>query len=90
MVVDHGMVQRMEIISISKFKATCLARLDRVKRTRQPLLITRKGEPIAEVRPPPTARTSKGWLGALRSTGRINGDIVAPAVGEAEWEVLHR
>ena len=78
----------MDVISISKFKATCLARLDRVKRTRQPLLITRKGEPIAEVRPPSAVRTSKGWLGSLRSTGLITGDIVAPAAGEDEWDAL--
>ena len=80
----------MEILSISKFKATCLARLDRVKRTRQPLLITRKGEPIAEVRPPSAIRRSKGWLGSLRSTGLIKGDIVAPAAGEDEWEALEQ
>ena len=78
----------MDVISISKFKATCLARLDRVKRTRQPLLITRKGEPIAEVQPPSPVRTSKGWLGSLRSTGQINRDIVAPAAGEDEWDAL--
>lgn len=80
----------METISISKFKATCLARLDRVKRTRQPLLITRKGEPIAEVQPPSIGPTSKGWLGSLRSTGRITGDIVAPAGAADEWEALRR
>lgn len=90
MVVDHGMVYRMEIISISKFKATCLARLDRVKRTRQPLLITRKGEPIAEVQPPSPSHTAKRWLGSLAATGRIQGDIVAPAVAGDEWEALRQ
>lgn len=88
MVIDHSILIHMETISISKFKATCLARLDRVKRTRQPLLITRKGEPIAEVQPPSADRTSKGWLGSLRSTGRIKGDIVAPAAAGDEWEAL--
>ncbi len=78
----------MDSISISKFKATCLARLDTVKRTGRPLLITRRGEPIAEVTPPSPPRASAGWLGSLRSTGRIVGDIVSPATPAKEWDVL--
>ena len=78
----------MDTISISKFKATCLARLDKVKRTGQPLLITRRGEPVAEVSPPSPPKASPGWLGSLRSTGRIVGDIVSPATAAGDWEVL--
>jgi prevent-host-death family protein len=78
----------METISISKFKATCLARLDAVKRTGQPLLITRKGEPIAEVVPPSPPKKTSGWLGSLRATGRIVGDVVSPAAEEGAWEAL--
>ena len=37
----------METMPVSKFKATCLAVVQRVKRTERPLLITRFGEPIA-------------------------------------------
>ena len=78
----------MDTVSISKFKATCLARLDKVKRTGQPLLITRRGEPIAEVVSPSPAKAVSGWLGSLQSTGRIVGDIVAPATEAADWEAL--
>ena len=41
----------MDSIAISKFKAECLAILDRVNKTREPVLITRFGKPIAEVVP---------------------------------------
>ena len=37
----------MEEIQISKFKATCLAVLDRVGKTRKPVLVTRFGKPVA-------------------------------------------
>ena len=80
----------METVSISKFKATCLARLDKVKRTGQPLLITRKGEPIAEVKPPPPPQAARGWIGSLQSTGRILGDIVSPTAAGSEWEALRK
>jgi prevent-host-death family protein len=82
-------VPYMEEIAISKFKATCLAVLERVRRTRKPVLVTRFGVPIAEVVPPPTPGRSKGWLGALADTGRITGDLVAPAADEDDWEVLN-
>jgi prevent-host-death family protein len=78
----------METVPISKFKATCLALLEKVKRTGKPIRVTRRGEPIAEVVPPSTPALERGWLGSLASTGRIVGDIVAPASDEADWESL--
>jgi len=75
-----------ETISISEFKATCLARLERVRRTGRRLLITRRGEPIAEV-VPPTAPASEGrWLGSASGTGRILGDLIEPVVSPQDWE----
>lgn len=76
----------MEEIAISKFKATCLAVLERVRLTRQPVLVTRFGQPIAEVVPPGQPPRQKGWLGAMRGTGEIVGDVVAPATAASEWE----
>jgi prevent-host-death family protein len=75
-------------MAISKFKATCLAVLERVRRTRKPILITRFGEPVAEVVPPSPPSRRKGWLGAMRGTGTIKGDIVSPAAEESDWESL--
>lgn len=78
----------MEEIAISKFKATCLAVLERVRRTRKPVLVTRFGSPVAEVVPPSAPPRPERWLGALRSTGRIRGDIVGPAVDAKDWDAL--
>ncbi len=80
----------METVNISTFKATCLARLDRVKRTGRPLLVTRKGEPVAQINPPPPAQPKAGWLGSLQTTGRIVGDIVSPAATAQDWDVLRK
>jgi prevent-host-death family protein len=75
-----------ETISISEFKATCLARLERVRRTGRRLLVTRRGQPVAEIIPPSVAPRSAGWLGSASGTGRIAGDVIAPAVRADEWE----
>jgi prevent-host-death family protein len=78
----------MESIAISKFKATCLAVLERVRRTRKPVRITRFGEPVAEIVPPSPAAAAQDWIGSMSATGRIVGDIVSPVAGEGEWESL--
>ncbi len=75
-------------MAISKFKATCLAVLERVKRTGQPVLITRFGEPVAEVVPPGPRERPKGWIGSMESSGKILGDIVSPVLERSEWEAL--
>ncbi len=80
------MKEDAETVSISEFKATCLARLERVRRTGRRLLVTRRGTPVAEVVPPEVPRRSAGWLGSAAGTGRITGDLVAPAVEPDEWE----
>lgn len=73
-----AMLNAPETIAISQFKATCLAVLERVRATGQPVLVTKFGRPIAEV-VPPTAVPPASWLGALRDRGRIVGDLVPPS-----------
>jgi prevent-host-death family protein len=76
------MTDTTESIAISRFKATCLAVLERVRVTGQPVLITRFGEPVAEVIPPSPPRPAATWLGTLRGRGSIAGDITLPALPE--------
>jgi antitoxin (DNA-binding transcriptional repressor) of toxin-antitoxin stability system len=74
----------MQEIAISKFRATCLSVLEQVRKTRKPILVTRFGDPVAEIFPPPAVRP-KRWLGSMEGTGQIVGDIVAPAIDKDEW-----
>lgn len=87
MAIDHGINIVMDSMAISKFKATCLATLERVRKTGRPLRVTRFGKPIAEIRPPTPAPAARNWMGARRSTGRILGDIVSPTGELVTWEV---
>jgi prevent-host-death family protein len=66
----------MQEIAISKFKATCLAVMEDVRRTNKPILVTRFGKPVAEIVPPTAPR--KRVLGLMRDSGEIIGDIVGP------------
>ncbi len=66
-------------IAAAEFKAKCLALLDEVESTRQELVITKRGKPVAHVVPtPPKKKFPFGKLG-----GKAHGDIVH--FGEPEW-----
>ena len=78
----------MQEVAISEFKAKCLALLEQVRATKKPIRITRFGKPVAEVVPPTAVEDRKAWIGSMKDTMRITGDIVSPATDEDEWEVL--
>jgi antitoxin (DNA-binding transcriptional repressor) of toxin-antitoxin stability system len=78
----------VEAIAISKFKATCLAVMERVRATGRPVRVTRFGKAVVEIRPPEMETRGGGWLGAMAGTGRIVGDVVSPAGEASDWEVL--
>lgn len=78
----------MEEISISEFKAKCLAIIDRVHKTRKPVRITRFGQAVGELIPPSPVKEEGEWLGRMRGTAKIVGDIVSPAIDASDWEVL--
>jgi len=78
----------MEEIAISEFKAKCLAILDRVEKTKQPIRVTRRGKPVAEVVPPSPTESPANWFDSMVDAFDITGDIVSPATEESEWEAL--
>ena len=75
-------------VAISEFKAKCLALLEQVRRTRQPIRITRHGKPVAEVVPPLPVGDRSAWIGSMKGRMEILGDIISPASDEEEWEAL--
>jgi len=75
----------MEDIAISKFKATCLAVLEQVRKTGQPIQVSRFGQAIAEIYPPASLRAPRRF-GARVGSGVIVGDIVGPISDESEWD----
>jgi len=72
-------------ISISKFKATCLAEIEEVRRTGKRLRVTRFGVAVAEVTPA-QENPKKRWIGSLAHLGEVTGDLVAPIGAFDNWE----
>jgi prevent-host-death family protein len=71
----------VETLSVSKFKATCLAVLENVRKDKKRILITKRGKPIAEIGPVGHEENEI----PLKDTVTFIGDIVSP-VAEDEWE----
>jgi prevent-host-death family protein len=60
-------------IRATDFKARCLALLDRVQRTGESIIVTKRGRAVAELRPTRPAKVK-----SLRGSLTYHGDIVAP------------
>lgn len=71
-------------ISAARFKAECLKLMDLVEKTREPIIITKHGRPVAQLTP--VAGSPRSLFGYMKGTMRIEGDVTAP-VGEA-WSAL--
>lgn len=65
----------MKEIAISEFKAKCLALLDQVQKSRNPIRVTRRGRAVADVYPPSPEEVS-GWIGSMKREIEIVSDIV--------------
>ena len=78
----------MQEVAISEFKAKCLALLEQVSKTRKPIRVTRFGKPIADVTPPALIQGRAAWIGSMKDSIEILGDIISPADDESEWEAL--
>ena len=77
-------------LAISRFKATCLAVLEEVRRTGRPVTVTRFGKPVARVVPPGPAARKRRHLGEYKGQIEILGDIVSPVLPPEAWEVLRK
>lgn len=84
------MEKELDAIAISEFKATCLKVLDQVRMTGESILVTKRGEPVALVSPPPPPEKPQSWLGMFKDEGKIIGDIVSPISNEDDWEVFKK
>lgn len=71
----------MVSIGAGEFKTKCLQLLDEVESTREPIVVTKFGKPVAKLVPmPPTVELR----GALKGTVLYEGDIISPL--DVEWE----
>jgi prevent-host-death family protein len=62
-------------INAAEFKAKCLKLIDEVAATHEPLVITKRGKPVARVVPIEDEKP-RGLFGYMKGTVTIHGDII--------------
>jgi prevent-host-death family protein len=67
------------VVPAGRFKAECLALLDRVEQTGEPVVVTKRGRPVAEVVP------IRAKARSLKGSVTVRGDIVNPILDA--WDV---
>ncbi|MGI8727045.1 MAG: type II toxin-antitoxin system Phd/YefM family antitoxin [Solirubrobacterales bacterium] len=78
----------MRIMAISKFKTNCLAAVEEVRTSGESILLTKRGEAVAEVVPASRDSAGKRQLGTLAGTIELPDDLISPVDKPEEWEAL--
>jgi len=71
----------MKKIAAGEFKERCLTLMEDVRSTREPLIITKRGKPVAKL--VPIEEKKDDFIGRLKGVIRVVGDIESPIDG---WE----
>ncbi|MGH7265359.1 MAG: type II toxin-antitoxin system Phd/YefM family antitoxin [Candidatus Rokuibacteriota bacterium] len=76
----------MKTMAAGEFKARCLKVVDQVRATREPVLITKRGRPVAKL--VPAHDPGHDVFGALVGTLEIVGDVESPVVSADDWNAV--
>ena len=76
----------MKTLPAGEFKARCLAVMEEVRKNREPVLITRRGKPVAKL--VPADKTREELIGRLEGVILITGDVESPIEPLDAWESL--
>jgi prevent-host-death family protein len=76
----------MKKMAAGEFKARCLAVIDTVQKTREAVLITKRGRPVAKLIP--AEQSPREFLGRLEGIVKIVGDIESAIESADAWDAL--
>jgi len=71
-----------EFMKAGRFKAECLKVMERVRRTRRRVVITKRNVPVAQM--VPIEKKDEELYGKMKGTVHFKGDVTKP-IGE-EWD----
>jgi prevent-host-death family protein len=74
----------MKQMPAGKFKAQCLAIMDRVSKSGEPLVITKHDKPVVKL--VPVESNANDIFGYMAGRAKQVGDIVGPVVPLEDWE----
>ncbi len=76
----------MRKIAAAEFKARCLTLMEDVRSKREPIIITKRGKPVAKL--VPVDQGKDDFIGRLKGVFKVVGDIESPVVPLEDWDAL--
>jgi prevent-host-death family protein len=76
----------MKQMRASTFKAQCLAVMDDVQATGEPVIVTKRGKPVVKVIPIKPEKDN--IFGFMAGKAEIIGDIESPVVPLKDWKIF--
>jgi prevent-host-death family protein len=74
----------MKHMPAGEFKAQCLAVMDQVRESGEPVVITKHGKPVVKL--VPAEKQADDLFGYMAGKVKIIGDIVGPITPPDDWE----
>jgi prevent-host-death family protein len=78
----------MKQMPASAFKTKCLAVMDDVQATGEPVIVTKRGKPVVKV--VPVESEMDDIFGFMAEKGKIIGDIESPVVPLKDWKIMKK
>ena len=78
----------MKQMRASTFKARCLAVMDDVQATGEPVVVTKRGKPVVKVVPIESEKDD--LFGFMAGKFKIVGDIESPVIPLKYWKVMKK
>lgn len=78
----------MKTMPAGEFKARCLRVMEDVKKYRTPVVITKKGRPVAKL--VPLDEPAQDIFGCMAGTATIVGDVESPVFPTRSWAAFRR
>ena len=70
----------MHTITLTEFEKNIIQLIKTLKKKGKPVKITDSGNVVAILSPPEDEQNNNSWLGCMKGTGKIVGDIISPVI----------
>jgi prevent-host-death family protein len=75
-------------IGAADFKANCLKIIDQIGKDKQPVTITKRGNPVARLSPIDDSKAKGSIIGAMKRSVLRFDDPFAPAADSSDWNAV--
>jgi prevent-host-death family protein len=77
-----------KLVGSAEFKASCLKIIDQINKDKQPVTITKRGNPVARLSPIDDTRPNTSIIGAMKGSVLRYDDPFTPTSEPSDWNAV--